>query len=68
MMAENGFHAMITTDKNLQFQQNLEKYKIRILVLNCEDNQIHKLIPFVPFVEKELKNENRALAVLISKE
>lgn len=67
-MKENGFHALITADKKLQFQQNLEKHGIRILILNCNNTLLPELIPFIPFVEKELKNEKGSLAVLINKE
>jgi predicted nuclease of predicted toxin-antitoxin system len=68
VMKENGFHALVTADKKLQFQQNLEKHGVRILILNCNNTLLSELIRFVPFVEKELKNENGSLAVLINKE
>ena len=67
-MKENGFHALITADKNLKFQQNLEKYQVRIIILDCDDTLIKTLLPFISLVEKELKNENGVLAVLVSKE
>lgn len=38
LMIENKFNALITFDKNLQFQQNFAKYTLPIIVLNAKDN------------------------------
>jgi predicted nuclease of predicted toxin-antitoxin system len=38
LLIENNFDALITFDKNLQFQQNFEKYQLPVLVLNASDN------------------------------
>ena len=67
-MKENGFHALVTADKNLQFQQNLDKYQVRIIILDCDDTLIKSLQPFIPLAEKELNKENGSLSVLITKE
>ena len=32
-MLENGFDALITFDKNLQYQQNFSKYPLHVIVL-----------------------------------
>ena len=32
--AENSFDVLLTIDKNLMFQQNLEKFPVTIVVLN----------------------------------
>ncbi|MGQ0829385.1 MAG: DUF5615 family PIN-like protein [Bacteroidota bacterium] len=48
LMLSDGFNALITFDKNLQFQQNFKKYSLPVIVLNAEDNSyptLHKLIP-----------------------
>lgn len=37
MLAE-GFDALLTFDKNLQHQQNFEKYTLTVFVLNAEIN------------------------------
>lgn len=34
LCVENGFDILLTIDKNLQYQQNLEKYPVTIVVLN----------------------------------
>jgi predicted nuclease of predicted toxin-antitoxin system len=37
MMQEN-FNVLVTFDKNLQYQQNLSKYDILVLVIHAPDN------------------------------
>ncbi len=39
LMLADGFHALLTFDKNLQHQQNFEKYTLTVFVLNAEINQ-----------------------------
>lgn len=38
LMIENGFHALLTFDKNLQHQQNFQKYTIAVFVLSAVNN------------------------------
>lgn len=44
--AEN-FEYLIIVDKNLVHQQNLSKYKIKVVLLNSHKNTIEVLEPFV---------------------
>jgi len=47
-MLANGFQCFFTFDKNMQFQQNFEKYSIPVIVLNSDNNtylSIAKLLP-----------------------
>ena len=37
-MQEDGFDYLLTSDKNLQYQQNLAKYSMRFLILNIPNN------------------------------
>lgn len=34
LCVENGFNVLLTIDKNLRYQQNLDKYALTIVVLN----------------------------------
>lgn len=43
LMMEEKFDALITFDKNLQYQQNFSKYPIAVLVLNAVDNDYETL-------------------------
>ncbi|RRB02421.1 DUF5615 family PIN-like protein [Larkinella rosea] len=38
LMIADGFDALLTFDKNLQHQQNFEKYTLTVFVLNAEIN------------------------------
>jgi len=38
LLLENGFDALITFDKNMQFQQNFQRYNLPVIVLNAKDN------------------------------
>lgn len=45
---DNNFDILLTIDKNLMFQQNLDKYAVSIVVLNCSTSKIEELITFLP--------------------
>lgn len=38
LMVADGFHALLTFDKNLQHQQNFQKYTLTVFVLNAPAN------------------------------
>jgi predicted nuclease of predicted toxin-antitoxin system len=66
LLQENGFQALITSDKNLEYQQNLEKYQIKVVVLDVKDNRYETVLPFVEKIEKELVENTEKLLVKIS--
>ncbi|WP_035563316.1 hypothetical protein [Hymenobacter sp. IS2118] len=39
LMLADGFHALLTFDKNLQHQQNFERYVLTVFVLNAPINR-----------------------------
>ncbi|MDQ2792610.1 MAG: hypothetical protein M3Y12_01180 [Bacteroidota bacterium] len=43
LMLAEGFHALLTFDKNLQHQQNLDKYTLTVFVLNAPINTYAEL-------------------------
>ena len=45
-----GFSVLLTGDQNLQFQQNLAKRQIGVVVLCGPSNALEDLIPLVPGV------------------
>ena len=53
MVAEN-FDALLTFDKNLQYQQNFYKCTIPVLVLNASSNTYLKLKDLVPKIKEIL--------------
>ena len=45
---ENSFDILLTIDKNLMFQQNLAKYPVTIIVLNCSTSKIEDITALMP--------------------
>jgi predicted nuclease of predicted toxin-antitoxin system len=48
-LAATEFDAFITVDKNLQFQQNLEKLPIAVVVIDAVSNELPVLLPLCVF-------------------
>jgi predicted nuclease of predicted toxin-antitoxin system len=54
LMVSHGFDILITADRNLCYQQNLQKYGIVVILLISNDNRYHTLKEYIPLIEKEL--------------
>ncbi len=65
--SENNFNILLTIDKNLMFQQNLEKYKVSIVVLNSKTSKIEELITFLPNFISKVSSFEEHQAYLIEK-
>ena len=50
-MLEEGFEYLLTADRNLQYQQNLDKYPIKLIVLRTHDNRLKTLIHHVETIK-----------------
>jgi predicted nuclease of predicted toxin-antitoxin system len=50
---EEGFDVILTIDKNLQFQNNMNRYEVSIVIFHCENSKIETLIPFVAEFENQ---------------
>jgi hypothetical protein len=48
LMIEAGFDLFVTVDRNLQYQQNLERLPLTIFVLVAQDNRRETLKALVP--------------------
>ena len=59
LLTENAFDALLTFDKNLQYQQNFSKYTIAVLVLNAPDNSYLTLKKLLPKIKQALKEKLR---------
>lgn len=57
LAADNNFTHLLTIDKNLQHQQNLEKYPINFILLNTPNSKIDTLIKFIPHIINFLKGD-----------
>lgn len=65
--SENGFDILLTIDKNLMFQQNLENFPVTIVVFNCISSKIEELVLFVPSFEKQIGSIEKHKAYLLDR-
>jgi predicted nuclease of predicted toxin-antitoxin system len=63
---QENFDFLITSDKNLQYQQNLDKYNFRFIILSVENNNYETIFPLVDKIRKAL-NDNTDKIIIISK-
>ncbi len=64
---DSGFELLLTIDKNLMFQQNLDKYKLTIAVLNSFISKIEELVLFIPSFKSQVDNFEKHKAYIIEK-
>ena len=48
--AEAGFEVFLTADQNLEFQQNLVRSSLRVIVLVAPSSALEDLLPLVPSI------------------
>jgi hypothetical protein len=46
--ADEGFQVFLTADQNLQFQQNLARARVGVVVLVAPSSRLEDLLPLVP--------------------
>jgi predicted nuclease of predicted toxin-antitoxin system len=56
-LIEDKFDALLTFDKNLQYQQNFTKYTIAVIVLNAQDNSYATLKDMVQKIKDVLTTD-----------
>lgn len=64
-MEKDGFDFLITSDKHLQYQQNISKYSIGFLILNVTDNNYETILPLVEKIKKILQSKDKPKLVTI---
>lgn len=65
LMVYHGFDALVTLDKNIPFQQNVEKFPIRYFVLDAEENRIATLQPYIMALQKFLEDNIEDKVILV---
>ncbi len=55
LMTLYGFDALLTIDKNLKHQQNIDRFPIRLLILDAPNNKIETLKPYIEKLNARLK-------------
>ncbi len=53
-MAQEGFTILLTTDRNLRYQQNLQQAGVAVVVLIAPKNRLPDLLPLMPGVRNVL--------------
>jgi hypothetical protein len=64
-MQNDGFDYLITSDKNLQYQQNLDKYSIGFIVLNVPNNNYETILSLVPKIKQVVSGDLKEKLVII---
>lgn len=50
LMHQAGFTILLTTDQNLQYQQNLQQAGVAVVVMVASTNRLPDLVPLIPNV------------------
>lgn len=66
LLTLNGFHAFVTIDKNLQYQQNLDRFPIHLFVLDAPNNKINTLEPYIKRLAEILEKPLDEQVVVVS--
>ena len=53
--AEKEFDVWVTADRNIEYQQNLSRFDIAIIVLIAPRNQLEYLLPLIPQLHEALQ-------------
>jgi len=67
LCVSNHFDILLTIDKNMLHQQNLEKYPITIVAFNSLSSKIEELILFIPSFLKQVPYLKKNQAYIIEK-
>jgi predicted nuclease of predicted toxin-antitoxin system len=65
-LAETGFDVLVTIDTNLRYQQNLERRKIAIVVLQSSSNRLDHLRQYFPACVQAIEKIEPGRIVVIS--
>jgi hypothetical protein len=66
LIREAGFEVFVTTDQNLEYQQNLQRAGIPVLVLVAFSNTLQSLFPLMPGVRSALERVQPGEVVHVS--
>lgn len=62
----HSFDYLVTSDNNLQYQQNLSNYSLGFIVLNIQNNNYETILPLLEAVKKILLNKVKAKLKIVS--
>lgn len=64
-MEAKDLKVLLSIDKNMSHQQNLEKYNISLVVFNSKDTRYASLVEFIPRVENILSTELKPGLIIV---
>lgn len=67
LCVEHGFDILLTIDKNLQYQQNLDKYPVTVVILNSVSSKVEDLITLLPAFRSQIADFEKHKAYVINK-
>lgn len=67
LCVDHHFDILLTIDKNLQYQQNLVKYGVTVVVLNSFRSDVEELITFLPTFFEQLPSFGKHKVYLLEK-
>ena len=65
---ENNFDILLTIDKNMLHQQNLEKYPISIVVFDSLTSKLEELLTFIPIFKERLNEFHKHKSFILVKD
>jgi len=65
LIGEAGFDVFITVDKNMPYQQNLEKLPCAMMVLQIPSNAIGSILPHVPEILEKLPGLTKGQFIVV---
>jgi hypothetical protein len=65
-MEKEKFDYLITSDKNLQYQQNITKYNIGFIVLDVVNNNYETIVPLIDEIKLILLDKAKLKLKIIS--
>ena len=67
LCVENNFDVLLTIDKNIAYQQNLQNLPLTIVILDCSTSKVEELIQFLPSFKNEIDSFEKFKSYLIHK-
>jgi hypothetical protein len=61
--AEEQFDVFITIDSNLSYQQNIERYKIGVVVIKARSNKLQDIRPLVSEIMRAIQSATPSMIV-----
>ncbi len=67
LCVEHHFDILLTIDKNLHYQQNLDKYDLTVIVLNSFTSKVEELVEFLTEFKAQVTQFKKRQTYLLNK-